>query len=197
MNIRFVLTSLFFAGGVFFFVLAANNLWGSRTGIPLDEATSIPNSQVDLQSLTARPLVDDSMLYLRGVDVLSLVVLPANYDCDVCSQRARLFVEALRSHPSFESLSTKTSAVIVELNHRIATHFAHVQQFEVPVFQTTTALAKGGPEKSGLCSALLVDPQTETVFLRFASLGHVSSKRVTPSFRPPVRRTGSGYTSVS
>lgn len=166
MNLRSALSGLLFAGGVLLFILAAINVWGSRSGVPLDEATSTPNSQVDLQSLTARPLVNDSTLNLRGVDVLSLVVLPANYSCGACSQRARTFVEALGNSPSFESLSTKTSAVIVEPDHQVATHFGRVQQLGTPIFQTTTFPARSETEKSRLCSALLVDPQTETVFFK-------------------------------
>lgn len=166
MNLRSALTSLFIAGGVLFFILAAINLWGSRSGVPLDEVTSPTEVSVDLQRLTSRPLVKNSTLNLRGVDILSLVILPANYGCGACSQRARAFVQALTTHSSFESLSTTASAVIAKPNHRVATHFARVQQLGTPVFQTTTVPARNGTEKSGLCSALLVDPQTETVFFR-------------------------------
>lgn len=175
MNIRSALASLFIAGGVFFFTLAAVNLWGSRSGVPLNEATSTPNSQVDLQSLTARPLVGDSTLNLRGVDVLSLVILPANYGCGACSQRARAFVQALTTHSSFESLSMTASAVIAEPDHRVATHFARVQQLETPVFQASTVPLKRWNKKVGLCSVLLIDPKTETAFFQV----HLTRARVT------------------
>lgn len=165
MTYRFLFTSLFLAGGALFFILAAINTLGSRETIPLEEVTSRPNAPIKLKKLTSRPLGMDSATQLRSADVLSFTILPANYGCGTCSQRAQAFLKALESHPSFENLTVRTSALIAESDRRVAEHFMKIQQLNVPVFQTTT-VPVSGDSPAGPCFALLIDPQTETAFFK-------------------------------
>lgn len=169
MDFRSALSILFFAGGVMFFALAGVNFWGG-TGqvehIPLDEVTSTPNATVNLQHLTEQPLTADSTLDLPSLDVLSLVVLPANYGCGLCSRHAATYADTFDGHPAFEDLSTQVSEMIVEPDVRTATHFARVHRLGVPAFQRPEVPSSIQDTTRGTCFAVLVDPQTETAFFK-------------------------------
>lgn len=164
MNIRSALSSLFLAGGVLFFLLAAINFWGSRTEIPLGKITSTPNSAVNWQSLTAQPLVTDSTPDLQSADILSLAILPPNYSCGNCAKRVASFVSAVEKHAAFDGLSTEAARVIVKSSPRTATHFARVFHLDTPVFHSSTVPAGIGNNKAVICSVGLIDPQTNTLF---------------------------------
>lgn len=169
MDVRAVLSALFFAGGLLFFVLAAINVWGSgqpREEISLDEVTSTPSPAVDLQRMTAQPLVPDSAIDLQDTDVLSLIFLPANYDCGTCSRRAAAYTEAFTTHPAFEDLSTEAAVGIIESTPQTATHFARLQQFGVPAFQVASAPTSDRSNAAEPCFVLLVNVETEEAFFK-------------------------------
>lgn len=164
MNVRSALSCLFLAGGVLFFLLAAINVSGSTNDTSLEKITSAPNAVVDLQPLTAPPLVTNSTPDFKRTDVLSLAILPPNYSCGNCAKRVSSFMNEFEKHSAFNGLSTEAARLIVESNRRTATHFARVFQLSTPVFHSPTVPTGFAQEKSVVCSVGLIHPQTKTIF---------------------------------
>ena len=151
---------LFFISGFIFFGLATVNFWQAShpdEGETVEEAISTSNAIVDMQQLTSKPITEDTTFDFQKTDVVSVILVPANYGCNECPQRANTYLDAFNSHSIFNDLSTEVFTVIIASSERTATHFTRIHQFGFPTFQLGDMPSVIRDETTEDCVALIID----------------------------------------
>ena len=166
---RTLFSTLFFISGFIFFGLATVNFWQAShpdEGEPVEEAISTSNAIVDMQQLTSKPITGDTTFDFQRIDVVSAILVPANYGCNECPQRVNTYLDAFTSHPIFNDLSTDVFTVIIASSERKATHFTRIHQFGFPTFRLGDKPPAIREETTEDCVALTIDTSTMEVLLK-------------------------------
>lgn len=171
MATRSLLSIIFASAGAIFFVLALHAWTGSSDRSPsvaIEEVSHQVQMDIDLATLFEHEVSVGNDYDLRSYDMISLMLVDANYDCSSCISDYNSYVSVLGSTTAWGAVSVGHAAIIVERSHRTAVHFAKVNRLNSPVFRISGVEERVG---AGLmesnCLVVLVDPKKDLVFFAF------------------------------